>query len=422
MGFEKIKRGWTPHNLGYLLYFFATIFFLYQYSVRTAVPSVFNEDFRQYFSIDATKMGGLVSLFYLSYTLMQIPVGLIIDRFSTKKILGYAFFIMSIGEICFVLTDVYIVAAISQIILGIGASFAFILVLKVCDDSFTREKVALMSSLSFSIGSIGPTIMNPALAYFSTMFSWKFIVIFIGMFGVILSTFSILIFREKKDDSKKTPIQDDICIWSEIKKIALDKQYLFLGIFSMLSLSALSTFCDTWGLTFLRNALGYSKESASMLLSVSYVGIILGEPLSAWMSRRWYSFKKVMIYNTVLSLPLYIFILTVKMNQIELGIVLFFLGLLGSCQFLTFPFAMCCAPKKIGGTLNGFLNMVTMLGVTAMAYLIGLALDLSHGVMRSAYTVQDYHNSFILLPISVVISIVALFFIRDIYPLKRESK
>lgn len=388
------------------------------------MPNVLNEDLRKYFSIDATKMGGLVSLFYLSYTVMQIPVGLIVDRFSSKNILIYAFLAVALGEISFIITDTYIIAAVSQIILGIGASFAFILVLKVSDDYFPRENVALVSSLSLAIGSLGPTIMNPALAYLSTMFPWKYVVISIGMIGVFLSLLPILIFRGKFSITKNIVSQktNSCGIWKDIKQISIDRQYLALGVFSMMSLSALSAFCDVWGVTFLRNASGYSKEDASMLLSISYVGIILGEPLAAWMAKKWYSFKKVMVCDSLLSLPVYILVIFVQLSKTELMIALFLMGLLGSCQFLTFPFAICCAPKRIGGTVNGAINMMTMLGVTVMSYLIGLVLDLSHGVVRSAYTIQDYHNSFILLQISVVISIAALFFIKDLYPLEKEDK
>lgn len=421
MSFGEIEQELSKHKSQYVLWFFAALFFLYQYSIRSAVPSVLNEDLRKYFAIDATKMGGLVSLFYLSYTVMQIPVGLIVDRYNSKNVLIYAFLSVAIGEIGFVATDVYILAAISQIILGTGASFAFVLVLKLSDDCFSREKVALASSLALSVGSFGPTIMNPALAYLSTIFPWKSVVIFIGIFGVILSLSPILIFRSEAVVSKEISPSKQDGIWKDLKQIATDKQYIGLGIFSMMSLSALSTFCDTWGLTFLRNSSGCTKEEASMLLSIAYVGITLGEPLSAWMSRQWHSFKKVMVCNTLLAFPLYILVLFVPLNKVGLMISLFLLGLLGSCQFLAFPFAMCCAPKRIGGTLNGALNMITMLGVTVMAYLVGVVLDLSHGVVRSAYTVQDYHNSFILLPVSVVISVVALFFVKDTYPSENEK-
>lgn len=424
MNFGSFRQEWDLNKTKYLLWSFSTIFFLYQFSIRTAVPNVLNEDLRKYFSIDATKMGGLVSLFYLAYTVMQIPAGLIVDRFSSKNILICASLAVALGEISFIITDVYIIAAVSQIVLGIGASFAFILVLKISDDYFPREKVALVSSLSLAIGSFGPTIMNPALAYLSAVFYWKYVVISIGMIGVVFSLLPILIFRGNSFRITDTVSRRNggVSIRENFKQIAADRQYIALGVFSMMSLSALSAFCDVWGGTFLRNSAGYSKEEASMLLSVSYVGIIFGEPFAAWLSKKLRSFKKIMVYNSLLSLPAYVLILFFQLSKTELTIVLFLIGVLGSCQFLTFPFAICCAPKRIGGTVNGVINMVTMLGVTIMSYLIGFMLDLSHGEIRSAYTIQDYRNSFILLPVSVVLSVVALFFVKDLYPLEKENK
>lgn len=413
MSFKEIYREFSKNRSSYTLWILASLFFVYQYGVRCAVPSVLNEDLQKYFSIDATKMGGLVSLFYLAYTVMQIPVGIIIDRCSAKKILVCAFLAVSVGEITFVSTDVYLIAAISQIVLGIGASFGFVLIMKVSDDCFSREKVALASSVAVSVGCLGPVMMNSILSHLTAVFPWKMVVIFAGLFGVVLSMIAAMVTKGKVGSSKTSKGS----IIGDIKSILVNRQYIGLSVFSMTALAALSTFCDTWGLTFLRHSYNLSKEEASMYMAASYVGVVLGEPAAAWLSKYLHSFKKVMMLNTVIAFSLYFALIFVSLGKAQLMIFLFMLGFFASCQFLAFPAALCYAPKNIGATLTGVVNMITMLGVTLLSYLVGVALDFFHGrVVESVYSVQDYQNSFILLLVSVAISFVSMLFVKDVYP------
>ena len=119
---------------------------------------------------------------------------------------------------------------------------------------------------------------------------------------------------------------------------------------------------------------------------------------------------------------LYTILVFVHMSKIELVVLLFSLGLIGSCQFLVFPAALCCASKEIGATVTGVVNMIPMLGVTIMSYLVGLALDWSRNYSGGIeYSLQDYRNSFILLIACVVVSWIVLFFTKDVYPVEHKN-
>ncbi|MBQ3564555.1 MAG: MFS transporter, partial [Alphaproteobacteria bacterium] len=95
---------------------FCTIFFTYHYGLRSAIPSVLNEDLQQYFNATASQIGTMISSFYLAYTLMQIPGGLILDRFSSKRVGVIAFILFSMCLMLFVSSDSIAVASLYPII------------------------------------------------------------------------------------------------------------------------------------------------------------------------------------------------------------------------------------------------------------------------------------------------------------------
>ncbi|MCR5224539.1 MAG: MFS transporter [Alphaproteobacteria bacterium] len=394
-----------------MLWLFCVTFFVYQYGVRSAVPNVLNEELRNCFSISATQMGSLISLFYIAYTVMQIPVGVLIDRYNPKKIAIFAFACVSLGTIMFVATNSYIVAGISQLFLGFGCSFAFVLVMKIANDVFPKQKVALFSSIAISCGSLGPVIMSPLLAYLSQLYYWKHVVILFGSLGFLFSLSGAILLRKCEISGECEIDNSGLNITEALTEILSNSLYFFIGAFSMLMLGPVSAFCDAWGLTFVKNVYGLDKVHAASVVSMVYIGTIVGGPIVAYIAEKCNSYKKVMISGSVLLFMLISALLYIKFDIYSLYILLFSIGIVATSQFLAFPAAINMVDKKVGGTLTGVVNTITMLGCTIMAPSVGWCIDFfdTDGI----YTAIDYKNGMIVLLVSVALAIIAASFIRD---------
>ncbi len=401
-------------NTAIFLLSFCVLFFVYQYGIRSAVPSVLNEELQSYFSISATQLGSLISLFYLAYTIMQIPVGLIIDRMEVKKIAVITFSLFSFGIILLVYSQSYIFAAISQIFLGCSSSFAFVLIMKVTNDYFPSDKVALISSIAISIGSLGPVICSPTLTYLSSVFYWKNVLICMGILGFIFS-FIGLIFLKNTSKVSNIEISNEKSIFQNLKIISSNNQYIWIGIFSMMVLGSISTFTDAWGISFIRYVYGYTKEQSAFAISLVFLGNILGGPVIAHISHILQSYKKVMLCGSVILLVLFCCIIFINMPIYILYPILFLTGAVVSCQFLAFPYALLLVSKELGATITGVVNTITMLGSTFLIPGVGFILDLSKG-NNTLYSASDYQISMSLLIVSVIIAILTMLFIQDKYP------
>lgn len=394
-----------------MLWIFCVAFFVYQYGVRSAVPNVLNEELRNGFSIGATQMGTLISLFYFAYTIMQIPVGLIIDRYNPKKIAIFAFACVSLGTIMFVATNSYLVAAVSQLFLGFGCSFAFVLVMKITNDVFPKERVALFSSIAISCGSLGPVIMSPLLAYLSQLYYWKSVVIFFGSLGFLFSLSGALLLKECEITGECEIDNSNLNIMGALNEIISNPQYLFIGAFSMLMLGPVSAFCDAWGLTFIKSAYDIDKVHAASVVSMVYIGTIVGGPILACIAEKCNSYKKVMLGGAILLFALISVLIFLRLNIYELYVLLFAIGIVATSQFLAFPAAISMVDKKVGGTLTGVVNTITMLGCTIMAPSVGWCIDFF--ATDGVYTAIDYQNGMMILLASVTAAIVAAACIKD---------
>lgn len=394
---------------------FCVIFYVYQYGLRSAVPNVLNENLQQYFDINAAQMGSLISLFYLAYTIMQIPVGIILDRLNVKKALISAFSLFSMGIIAFVSSKNYAVAAIAQLFLGFSSSFAFVLVMKATNDCFPPEKVALVSSIAISAGSLGPVLGSPVLARLSTIFYWKNIVMLAGFFGLFMSVIGLFLIRNDSfiDDHEKGHNMKEVI--SDLKTILSNHQYLWIGLFSMMMLGPTSAFCDAWGISFLSHYYGFTKEQAALATSMIYLGNIPGGPLAAYLCSRLRSYKKVMLMGSLIFATLFSLVIFVHLPKMALYVILLLAGVAMSCQFLSFPAALLFANKNVGATVTGLINTITMLGNTVCISGVGFILNLSKG-SNFHYTVNDYKVGMSILILSLIVSISSLLFIKIEFP------
>ena len=389
---------------------FCVLFFAYQYGLRTAVPNVLNSDLQRYFGANTSQIGFLVSLSCLAYTLMQIPVGLITDRVSVKKIAVSSFFLFSLGLIAFVSSSNFVWASVVQVFLGVSSSFALVMVMKVANDYFPREKVAFISGLAVSAGGVGPIVCNPLMARLAADFSWINIVICFGVLGVLISLIGFFVINEKDLISANVETVPG-SIWQDIKTIIFDRRYIGISVFSMATWGACSSFCDAWGVSFMTCVHEISREEAALAIGFAYTGMIFGGPLSAYLSKMLNSFKKAMLIEAICVAVLLGLVGFVKLSFILLCAILFTIGALAMCQFLAFPVALSLGEKRLGATITGVVNTIIMLGCTILIWAFGYILDWSKG-SNLAYSVADYRCGITASVTSVVFAVLVLAFIK----------
>ena len=114
----------------WLIWGLAASAFFIEYFARVA-PGVMIDSLMRDFKVQALALGSLSAFFYYTYVGMQIPVGILVDRFSLRWLLTSMIFICGLGCLIFASTTHLGVAALARLMMGFGAAFAFVSALKV---------------------------------------------------------------------------------------------------------------------------------------------------------------------------------------------------------------------------------------------------------------------------------------------------
>ncbi|MBX9697020.1 MAG: MFS transporter, partial [Alphaproteobacteria bacterium] len=123
------------------------LFYFYQFIFRVS-PSVMTEELRTAFDANAYQIGNMISYYYIAYAILQIPIGLLLDRYGPRRLLTFSCLVCALGGAVFANAYTMPVASFGRFLMGAGSACAFIGTLKLATLWFPLEKVGLAAGVT----------------------------------------------------------------------------------------------------------------------------------------------------------------------------------------------------------------------------------------------------------------------------------
>lgn len=402
-----------------LIWAIAALFVLYQFLLQ-ASSGIMVPELMQAFSIDAVQVGILSSAYYYTYVFLQMPAGMLVDRFGGRYLLTAAAICLSLGCIWFVLSSHFYGAIVSRMFMGIVASPGIVATLFLAKRWFAPHQFALFAGLTEMFGMFGAGIGEPALSYLvESPMGWKGTVAVCAVFGVILTLFIFLIVR----DQPKNPI----CLPTEtvtqekfslvFHKIIFSKVTWILGIYSGLMFTIVATFAALWAVPFLRELYHTNLTIAASLTSMIFIGAGIGAPLLGWFSDYIKQRKPLMVIGSIFTIAIMLIILSVPNIPITAMFLLLFLaGFASSVYMIPFAVMSDITPTSRHAAAMGFINMMCIIiGAPLLQPVIGALLKYLHPANIN-YSANDYRTALMLLPLGLVIALLLTIRLKETHP------
>ena len=402
---------------------FATLFYFYDNLLQVS-PSAMKPELSLVFVRDAEQFGSLSAYCLYAYGLMQIPAGILIDRFGPRKLLTIACLFCSLGSLWFGLAIGLWEAKAARAMIGIGAAFALVGCLRLANNWFSSKRFALMTGLTVTVGFLGAAFSLSMVHNIVEYLGWRESMRFGGFFGLGLSVMLWWIIR----DRDKTVVQEantnvenfsDMC--QGLMHVLRHQQTWIAALYAGLMFVPTLAFGGLWGIPFLVEAHGFDRATAGMCISLIYVGWVFGSPswglLSDYLKRR----NRPMKIATVMTLlNCVILIYCHPLPLPVLNALLFCLGFFSSGFILAFTVVQESNPQKIAGTAIGFTNALNTLWGALAQPMIGCLLDLNSPAIdlntgEKIFSLSHYQHALMTLPIALVISLILLLFLKEMH-------
>ena len=415
---RKFRDKRLKHIFPWLVCTIGALFYGYEYFLRI-VPSVMTHDLMSIFQIDAAHFGNLAAFYYYAYDPMQLPVGLMMDKYGPRRLLTIACLSCAVGSYLFTI-PVLTIAAAGRFFVGFGSAFAFVGVLKLATIWLPPHRFALISGLATSLGMAGAIGGDLALTEMVQWLGWRETVIVASILGLVLALIIWLVIRDKAQRPRKIERQDynisSTRLIDGLIEIILTPQIWINGIIGCLLFLPLTAFAELWGIPYLEQAGNYSSFQAAFANSMVFLGFGLGGVFMGWISDRIKRRRLPITVGSILAGITVCLILYIPIHNLVLtDVLLFLLGMFSSCQVIVFAIGRESSPVQSAGTALAITNLFIMLGGVIFQPIIGYLLDkhAAKTLVDGVFTVNDFQYALSVLPIAFIITAVLSLFLRE---------
>ncbi|MGV3739855.1 MAG: MFS transporter [Gammaproteobacteria bacterium] len=404
------------------------VFYAYEYLLRIS-PSAMETSLRQHFALSATGFGLLSSVYYYAYVPMQLPVGVLMDRFGPRRLLTFACFLCVTGTFMFCQTNDYHIAIIGRFLVGAGSAFAFVGVLKLATLWLPEDRLALVAGLTSALGTIGAMLGDNLLGIIVKHNGWQATDNYTAIFGAILmGCLWFGIHDHKRDLKSGGTINSFKRNLYDLTIILRNRQIWLNGFYGCLVFLPTTVFAELWGIPYLSHAHAMTETQAGFANSLLFFGFMIGAPLMGYISDHMHCRKKPMIFGAVGAAIMMMLILYYpNLSHMAIYCFIFILGLFYSAQVIVFAVGRELSPNEAAGTAIAVTNMLVMLGAMFLQPLIGRLLDWSVWLQHShekilikipmqhitQYGPEDYRLAMSIIPMGIIIAAILTFFIRE---------
>ncbi|MFO8669499.1 MFS transporter [Legionella pneumophila serogroup 1] len=393
----------------------AGLFFLYEF-FQLNIFDVINQSLREDFHIDATQLSWMSSTYLWADILFLLPAGLILDRFSTRKVILTAMFVCVVGTIGFAVTESFFLASFFHFLSGIGNAFCFLSCVVLVSHWFPPRRQALVIGSLVTMAFIGGMMAHTPFAYLNDLFGWRRALLIDGVVGAFLILWIYMIVQDRPEKSPAHKLTNEGQILSSFMKALSNKQNWLAGLYTSLLNLPIMVLCALWGASYLQVAHHLPDIAASNVVSLIFMGSVVGCPLVGWLSDTQGRRKPLMIFGAIATLittiPLFI---NVVLTQMSISILFFALGLFTSTQVISYPLVAESNQPENTGAATGIASVIIMGGGGVAQVLFGWLMAHHAGTNVTAYTVSDFQFAMWMFPVAAIAGLVAVLMTRETY-------
>ncbi len=409
----------TPHPMKWAIWALAGIFYFYEYFLRVA-PSVMVPELMGTFKVDATAIGALSAFYFYIYAPMQLPVGVLTDRYGARKLLAIAAFIAGLGSLLFSISPEYSIAALGRLLMGAGSAFGFVGLVYICSHWFEEKKRGILIGLGSSIGTLGAVMGEGPLRSLINLFGWRATNFQLGIFGFILAAVIFIIVRNDPPEMraydaklKKNPEK----LGKSLITVCKNGHSWLIGIISLFIYATTPGFAGLWGIPFIHNIYGISTQLAGYAVSMIFIGWAVGGPLIGRYSDKLEQKKSLITAASLIGALLMASVIYLPNLPLAVLFTLFFLvGFISGAHLLTYSYAIDVNPDSVKGTAAAFTNFLVIAGAAATQPFVGFLLDLNWtGQMDNGiriYSPENYKIAMTCFPAAFILSFIFSLFLK----------
>jgi len=420
-----LPRGYPPAALAWSVWGLGALLYLIGFYQRVA-PAVITDRLMNEFSIGAAALGNLSAFYFYSYVAMQIPTGILADRWGSRRLLTAGAGVAAVGTALFAFSPTLWWANAGRLLIGASVAVAFVSMLKLATHWFAPRQFALASGLALLCGVVGGVIAGVPLRMLVESFGWRPVM---AVSAALTALLGVAIWLRVRDDPSEIGHQSHSpghapgarhgSIRRGVAEVLAYRNTWILLVTPIGIAGAVLTFAGLWGVPYLRQVHGMDTKAAAAVTSTLLIAWAFGGPLLGALSERVGRRKPLYVATTLAALLGWAVIVFVPLSVGWLVVALVSTGFVSGNLIIGFAFAKESVPARLMGTASGVCNMGPLLGGMLLQPGVGRILDRNWpGSMADGARVYDaaaYQAGFSLMFGAVALSLSLILFAEETF-------
>lgn len=188
-------------------YILGTAFFLYAFVHRVS-PSIMTGELMRDFNANGAAIGALSSMYFYTYAALQIPVGVLVDRYGPRKLLALSAVVSAAASIGFAISPSVFAASVSRAFIGASVAFAFVGTLSIVTTFFKPARFAMLAGILLAVGMAGAMVGQAPLRLLVESAGWRGSYYVLAVWAVMMSVMAWVIVPRRPEAAKANNTKD----------------------------------------------------------------------------------------------------------------------------------------------------------------------------------------------------------------------
>ncbi|MDF1653999.1 MAG: MFS transporter [Coxiellaceae bacterium] len=403
----------------------AGLFFFYEFIQMNMFDAISGSLIHE-FGITAGRLGQLSSYYFIANVVFLFPAGMLLDRYSTRIVILVSMGVCVLGTTLLSFAPDMSWAIASRFLTGIGSAFCFLSGIRLASRWFEPRHMALVTGILVTMAMVGGMLAQTPMSILVAIFSWRETLLLDALMGIILMLVIASIVRDYPEGSGELiKVQEaeaeKMGFWSSLRLAFGRWQNWMAGVYACLMNLPLSLLGGLYGAMYLKQSYGLNQMHATNVVSMLFLGTIIGAPLMGWLSDKWQRRRSPMLIAALVSFAFMLLVVYSHGLNYGLLITLFFMvGFFTSAQVLSYPWVAENSLTVITAMSVSVVNISVQGGQAIFQPLFGYLLDRhaavsGYAVVSSSYSTADFRSALLLPAIGFVAAFVAAYLIKESY-------
>ncbi|MDR2846547.1 MAG: MFS transporter [Candidatus Methanoplasma sp.] len=365
-------------------------------------------------------IGVLSAVYFWTYTIMQIPSGLLADHLGPRKASAIFLSVAAAGSLITFCADSFLVAVIGKIMIAAGMAVVYIPLMKVISVWFGKKDFPQLAGIVIAVGNVGAIAASAPLEVLAEAFGWRDVFLVLGTVTALLAVSCMLFVRDHPhdkgfpgveelgtDDDRSDATDVKLPMIQGLKMVAAGgRKFWPLALAYFFVYGSIMVFQGTWAKIYFDNIYDFVMSVVWFITAIG-VGKIIGTVVIGVFSGRGVirSKRRAMLFGTVCFSGIWavIWLFSGDVDSYWFWMAVSFLfGFFGGFMTLSFTQVKECYPVAISGTAVSAMNVFLFLGAS-------VCITMTEAVVGTSYTVESFGELWMIMFVMSVAAAILVF-------------